>query len=52
MERLIDVLPIILLGVGQLMLAMVCMNQTKRIEQLEKTTGLVIPWEALNGKQE
>lgn len=35
MEKIIDVLPIIVLGIGQTMLAIVCMNQTKRINQLK-----------------
>jgi len=52
MERIIDVLPIILLGIGQIMLALVCMNQTRRITELEIMTGKTIPWEVLNGNQE
>lgn len=58
MERIIDVLPIILLGVGQIMLAMVCMNQTKRIRMLEEKQSMVMDWqyealmEVLNGQQE
>ena len=52
MERIIDVLPIILLGIGQIMLALVCMNQTRRINELEIFTSMVIPWEGNYGNQE
>lgn len=57
MEKLIDVLPIILLGIGQLILAKVCMNQTKRIRMLEEKQSMVMDWqyetlmEILNGQQ-
>ena len=58
MEKLIDVLPIIMLGIGQFMLALVCMNQTKRITMLEEKQSMVMEWqyealmEVLNGQQE
>ena len=35
MDKLLDIMPIIMLGIGQFMLAIVCMNQTKRINQLK-----------------
>ena len=58
MEKLIDILPIIMLGIGQLMLALVCMNQTKQIKMLKEMQNTVIDavWETLmevrNGQQE
>ena len=36
MDKLLDIMPIILLGIGQFMLALVCINQTKRIDQLKE----------------
>lgn len=58
MEKLIEILPIVLLGIGQLMLALVCMNQTKQIKMMKEMQNAVIDtaWETLmevrNGQQE
>ena len=35
MNKILDTIPIIMLGIGQMMLAIVCVNQTKRINQLK-----------------
>ena len=57
MEKIINELPIILLGIGQLMLALVCMNQTRQIKMLKEMQNAVIDaaWETLmevrNGQQ-
>ena len=57
MEKLIDVLPIIMPSIGQLMLALVCMNQSRQIKMLKKMQNAVIEaaWEVLtevrNGQQ-
>jgi len=52
MEKFIEILPIVLLGIGQFGLALVCMNQTRRINELEIFTSMVIPWEGNYGNQE
>lgn len=36
MDKLLEIMPVIMLGIGQLMLAIVCINQTKRINQLKE----------------
>ena len=57
MEKLIDVLPIIMLSIGQLMLALFCMNQSRQIKMLKEMQNAVIEaaWEVLtevrNGQQ-
>lgn len=38
MEKLLEIMPILLLGMGQLMLAVVCINQERRIKRLKDET--------------
>jgi len=57
MEKLLEILPIILLGIGQFTQALVIIHQSERICRLEEKQSMVMDWqhealmEVLNGKQ-
>ena len=58
MEKLIEILPIILLGISQFTQALAIINQSERIRRLEEKQSMVMDWqyetlmEVLNGNQE